>query len=137
MSITQITESEAIHISTNATQSSVTNKGSKISLTTKIYPPDQVFLLYVTSNQDQLNMLDTMRTSKIKIKESVWIPQEYNLVEIFSEKKANTLPSHRCRLGYSITLEEGSKSVHGSIYNLSERELSVLKSYIEDYLPKG
>ena len=137
MSITQITESEAIHISTNATQSSVTNKGSKISFYDEDLSarPSISSLCYV-GPQDQLNMLDTMRTSKIKIEESVWIPQEYNLVEIFS-KKSQHIAFSSLSTSSLDHVGRGSKSVHRSIYNLSERELSVLKSYIEDYLPKG
>ena len=40
-------------------------------------------------------------------------------------------------MDHSITLEEGSKPAYGPIYNLSENELSVLKSYIEEYVKKG
>ena len=107
-------------------------KRPKISLTTKIFPTDQVFLLHVTTNQ-QCNAAATD-----KRKEPLRIPDEYkDLAEVFSEKKANTLPPHRGRLDHSITLEEGSKPAHGPIYNLSENELSVLKSYIEEYIKKG
>ena len=73
-----------------------------------------------------------------KRKEPVRIPEEYkDLAEVFSEKKANTLPHHHGQLDHSITLEEGSKPTYGPIYNLSENELSVLKSYIEEYIGKG
>lgn len=85
---------------------------------------------------EEVTDVDTTNTSKTK--ESVRIPQEYrDLAEVFSEKKANKLPSHRGRLDHSITLEEGFKPAYGPIYNLSETELSVLKSYIEEYLAKG
>ena len=105
-----------------------------ISLTIKIFPTDQVFLLYITPNQQiQCNAM-----SMDKHKEPIRIPEEYkDLAEVFSEKMANTLPAHRGRLDHSITLKEGSKPAYGPIYNLSENEVSVLKSYIEKYIEKG
>jgi len=79
-----------------------------------------------------------MSMNPSKQKEPVRIPSEYkDLAEVFSEKKANTLPLHRGRLDHSIVLEEGSKPAYGPIYNLSENELSVMKSYIEEYVKKG
>ena len=103
-----------------------------VSLTTGIHPTDQVYLIHVTPN----HQLDAVATSMGE--GQVQIPPEYqDLAEVFSETRANTLPPHRGQLDHPITLEEGAKPTYGPIYNLSETELSVLKSYIEEHIEKG
>ena len=55
---------------------------------------------------------------------------------MFSKNKAHDLPPNHGPLDHHIHLEEGSKPVLGSIYNLSETELQVLKEYIDENLRK-
>jgi hypothetical protein len=55
------------------------------------------------------------------------IPAQYQeFVEVFSKKKAETLPPHR-QIDHAIDLEPDYKLPYGRIYNLSEFELKTLK----------
>jgi hypothetical protein len=65
------------------------------------------------------------------------IPAIYKeFLEVFSEKKAMTLPPHR-DTDHAIEIEPGKALPHGRIYNLSEAELKTLKAYIEANLSNG
>ena len=56
------------------------------------------------------------------------IPAQYQeFVEVFSKKKAETLPPHR-QIDHAIDLEPDYKPPYGGIYNLSEFELNRLKA---------
>jgi len=57
-------------------------------------------------------------------------------VEDFSKAKVETLPPHRST-DHAIDLEPSYKLSFGRIYNLSEFELRMLKSYIEVNLAMG
>jgi hypothetical protein len=62
------------------------------------------------------------------------IPNEYlDLAEVFSEAGARSLPPHR-DADHAIDLEEGKKPPFGAIYSLSEKELGVLREYIDENL---
>jgi len=62
------------------------------------------------------------------------IPAQYQeFVEVFSKKKAETLPLHR-QIDHAIDLEPNYKLPYSRIYNLSEFELKTLKTYIETNL---
>src|SRR5947207_14474314 len=88
---------------------------SMISLMIRIYSIDQVFLLYITSNQFNVMM------NISKSKESIQILEEYkDLIKIFSEKKINILSPHHNRFDHLIILEEDYKLIYELIYNLSE-----------------
>ena len=64
----------------------------------------------------------------------VRIPAHYQeLVEVFSEEKAKTLPPHR-PIDHAIDLEPDYKLPSGRMYNLSELELKTLKAYTEPNL---
>jgi len=54
-------------------------------------------------------------------------------VEVFSKKKAETLPPHR-QIDHAIDLEPDYKLLYGRIYNLSKFELRTLKTFIETNL---
>ena len=58
--------------------------------------------------------------------------QEYQ--DVFSEEKANQLTA-RGRPEHAI--EMTSEPLYGPIYNLSEKELKVLREYLRDALAKG
>jgi len=60
------------------------------------------------------------------------LPAEYeDYRDVFSEDKANELPLHG-RLEHAIELTD--EPPHGPIYSLSEKELKVLREYIQENL---
>ena len=62
------------------------------------------------------------------------IPSEYaDLAHIFSEETTNTLPKHG---NHNLRLETMGTPQFGSLYNLSQKELEVLREYIADNLAK-
>jgi hypothetical protein len=76
-------------------------------------------------------------TSKVQADDGSWIPSTYrDFLDIFSKKKAETLPPHR-PTDHAIDLEPGTKLPYGRIYSLSEVELKALKAYIETNLASG
>jgi hypothetical protein len=76
-------------------------------------------------------------TSKVQTDDGSWIPSTYrDFLDIFSKKKAETLPPHR-PTDHAIDLEPGTKLPYGRIYSLSEVELKALKAYIETNLASG
>jgi hypothetical protein len=71
-------------------------------------------------------------TSKVQADDGSWIPSTYrDFLDIFSKKKAETLPPHR-PTDHAIDLEPGTKLPYGRIYSLSEVELKALKSLHRD-----
>jgi hypothetical protein len=65
------------------------------------------------------------------------IPPEYaDYADVFSEDAANTL-LERGSLKHAIELEDGTTPPFGLIYSLSEKELKVLREYLQDSLDKG
>ncbi|SLM36152.1 Ribonuclease H-like domain [Lasallia pustulata] len=65
------------------------------------------------------------------------IPEAYqSLAEVFSEAQAETLPPHRER-DHSINLLEGTTPPFGPMYNLSAKELAVLREYLDINLANG
>src|SRR5436190_438213 len=109
-----------------------------MSITTRIYPGDQVFLaIYHPSTHSLSTSLSETEPTDVP-KPPVELPPEYSdFVDVFSEDNADKLPPHRGHLDHSIPLEEGAKPQFGPIYNLSEVELEVLKEYIEKHLANG
>ena len=64
------------------------------------------------------------------------LPPEYSdYRDVFSEKEANRLPPHVLH-DYAIELK-GGELPYGPIYNLSEKELKVLREYLSDALERG
>ncbi len=65
------------------------------------------------------------------------VPSEYHdLLDVFSKKKADALPSHR-PYDHTIPLVPGETPPFGPIYSLSEVELKALSDYLEENLSKG
>ena len=63
------------------------------------------------------------------------VPSEYyDLFEVFLPSNDFSLSPHYSHLDHHIPLIEGAKPIYGSIYNLSEMKLQVLKNYVEKYL---
>ena len=104
---------------------------------TKIYPDDQIFLAIYHPSTHSLStsLSETESTVESEPKPSIELPSEYSdFADVFSEDNVDKLPSHRDHLDHSIPLEEDAKPQFGSIYNLSEVKLEVLKEYIEKHL---
>jgi hypothetical protein len=65
------------------------------------------------------------------------VPDKYSaFYEVFSKKKANTLPPHR-PYDHQIILQEGKKPPFGPIYSLSQVELDELAKYLKENLANG
>jgi hypothetical protein len=65
------------------------------------------------------------------------LPNEFSdYADIFSEENADKLPPLDGKQ-HAIELEEGSSPPYSPIYNLSEKELGVLREYLDSALEKG
>ena len=65
------------------------------------------------------------------------VPKKYSqYYEVFSKKKANTLPPHRT-YDHKIILQEGKNPPFGPIYSLSQTELDELAKYLKENLANG
>jgi hypothetical protein len=65
------------------------------------------------------------------------IPEVYkDELEVFSEALSQTLPSSN-EWDHAIELEDGKTPPHILIYNLSQRELVILREYLDSSLEKG
>ena len=65
------------------------------------------------------------------------VPKAYHdFLDVFSKRGAETLPPHRS-YDCPIDLLPGAEIPFGRIYPLSERELDVLKDYVDESLKKG
>ena len=66
------------------------------------------------------------------------LPEEYReFSDVFNERSDTTLPPHRKGLDHAIKLLPGAKPTFSPLYNLSQWELEVLKTYIEKNLESG
>ena len=62
------------------------------------------------------------------------VPQEYHdFADIFSKAKATTLTLHH-KYDLHIDLEEGASPLLGIVYSLSQTELGVLQTFINEHL---
>ena len=65
------------------------------------------------------------------------VPQEYHdFADVFSKAKATTLAPHR-EYDLHIDLEEGASPPLGTVYSLSQTELGVLRTFINEHLSYG
>ena len=65
------------------------------------------------------------------------LPDRYRDYEdVFSEEEASKFPESTT-VEHSIDIEEGKKVPFGPIYRLSEKELSVLRNYLDSAMAKG
>ena len=65
------------------------------------------------------------------------VPEEFqDIVRVFSKEAAGILPNHHS-IEHKIDLEPGTKPLYGPIYTLSEKELEVLREYLETSEEKG
>ena len=68
--------------------------------------------------------------------EATFPPEYSDFADVFAEEEAAKLPSLGGRT-HDIEIEEGKTPPWGPIYNLAEKELQVLRQYIDDGLTKG
>jgi hypothetical protein len=65
------------------------------------------------------------------------VPEYYkDELEVFSEALAQALPQST-EWYHAIELEDGKTPPHMPIYNLSQRELTILRDYLDGSLEKG
>jgi hypothetical protein len=93
------------------------------------YATMQTRLIRIRTDIDNLEMVTTNDGGRIPV-------QYQAFVEVFSKKKAETLPPHR-QIDHAIDLEPNYKLPHRRLYSLSECELKMLKAYIETNLATG
>jgi hypothetical protein len=75
--------------------------------------------------------------SKVQADDGSWIlSTSRDFPNIFTMKKAETLPPHR-PTDHAIDLEPGTKLPYRQIHSLSEFELKALRAYIEMNLASG
>ena len=66
------------------------------------------------------------------------VPREFReYLDVFSEKGAGILPPFRTDVDHAIDIEEGKKPPFGPLYSLSEKELAVLREYLDENLANG
>jgi hypothetical protein len=67
-----------------------------------------------------------------------YVPEDYwDLLDAFSPQEAQDLPPFRPGIDHSMPIQEGKVPPFGPLYSLGEKELIVLREYIEDNLRKG
>ena len=77
------------------------------------------------------------RVAAVSTKKEVSIPEQYrDLSGVFSTEAAGMLPDHHA-MEHRIDLEPGSQRPYGPIYALLEKELEVLREYLDSSLAKG
>jgi lysine/ornithine N-monooxygenase len=65
------------------------------------------------------------------------VPEPYRAyAKVFSEADLESMPSHSPQ-DLAIELLDGKQPLWGPIYNLSEKELDTLRSYLEVQLKRG
>ena len=65
------------------------------------------------------------------------LPEVYKkYTDIFSKELASILPQNS-KYDYTIDLEEGQTPPQMPIYNLSQKELQILREYLDSTLDKG
>jgi hypothetical protein len=104
---------------------------NSISMIRHVEKGNLVFLIFVNPiPKAELNSLMSGKAPEI--------PECYrNLAHVFSESESIMLPLHRGHLDHHIRLEDGAKPMFGPIYNLSELELKVLKTYLAKKMKMG
>jgi transposase InsO family protein len=108
---------------------------------------DEKTINYIASHpvplEKRTTSTDTVRTAGQQVrvlekKVTPVIPKEYKeFAELFQEELGiEALPKHQS-WDHEIVLEDGKQPTFGPIYSLSEKELEVLKDYINVNLKKG
>ena len=79
----------------------------------------------------------TVRTLSAGTAPPVQLPDALvEFADVFANDRAAILPQHK-KTDHAIEIDEGKEPPYGPLYNLSERELSVLREYIATNLENG
>ncbi|MGI4816842.1 MAG: reverse transcriptase domain-containing protein, partial [Janthinobacterium lividum] len=82
----------------------------------------------------ELNAL--LKEHELEIQEQ--LPEHYKaFAEVFSKPKAEELAPHRPGFDHRIEFKPGAKPRRGRVYRMTDAELKLLKTYIEDGLRRG
>jgi hypothetical protein len=94
----------------------------------------KIFVVFMKNLEIQLKKQDNNEVTDSK---SVMSSKYHDFLDVFFKKKADILSSHR-KHDHRIKLEKDHESDHeyASLYNLSERELLLIKKYLKEHLDK-
>jgi hypothetical protein len=112
----------------------------RILPTKSINPKRDKLILYCVMDISQFTPppLDAQVNSVSSANPPTSVPEEYaEFADVFEPKNAQKLPPHRPGVDHEIPLVADAKPVFGSIYNMSETELKLLKDYIDSMVAKG
>ncbi len=94
----------------------------------------KIFVVFMKDLKIQLKKQDS---NKMIDSRSMMSSEYHDFLNVFFKKKANILSSHK-KHDYRIELEKDHKSNHEyvSLYNLSEKELLLIKKYLKEHVNK-
>ena len=93
------------------------------------------FTLYICAEDAKLR--SALASPPVNTPNLSGVPQEYHdFADVFSKAKATTLAPHR-EYDLHIDLEEGTSPPLGTVYSLSQTELGVLRTFINEHLSYG
>jgi len=93
------------------------------------------FMLYIHPEDAKLRAAST--ATPVNSSNLSAVPEVYHdFADVFSKAKATTLALH-CECDLRINLEEGASPLLGTVYSLSQTELGVLHTFIDEHLSYG
>jgi hypothetical protein len=94
----------------------------------------EIFVVFMKNLKIQLKK---QNNNKVIDSKSIISSEYYDFLDVFFKKKADILSSHK-KHDHRIKLEKDHESDHeyASLYNLSERELQLIKKYLQEHLNK-
>jgi hypothetical protein len=95
----------------------------------------KIFAVFMKDLEIQLKKQDNNEVTDSK---SVMSSKYHDFLDVFFKKKADILSSHK-KHDHRIELEKDHESDHeyASLYNLSKKELLLIKKYLKEHLDKG
>jgi hypothetical protein len=94
----------------------------------------KIFVVFMKNLKIQLKKQDN---NKVIDSKSIMSSKYHDFLNVFFKKKVDILSSHR-KHDHRIKLEKDHESNHeyASLYNLSEKELQLMKKYLKEHLNK-
>ena len=92
----------------------------------------QVFPIFIKNLEFQAKKKTRPETNL----KTIVLEEYYDLLDVFSKKNSDILPSHQ-KYDYKIILEEEQKHGHAPLYKMSLQELDAVKRYLDSHLAKG
>ncbi len=95
----------------------------------------KIFVVFMKNLKIQLKKQDN---NKVIDSKSIMSSKYHDFLNVFFKKKVDILSSHR-KHDHRIKLEKDHESNHeyASLYNLSEKELLLIKKYLKEHLNKN